>query len=130
MISLFQPNKHYRDDDAYLGALADAMAMEFRAIVDAGLVLQVDSPDLALGRQTMYAHLTEDEFVHRLGAHVAALNAALDGIPQDRVRLHLCWGNYEGPHTMGRAHRPAAADRAGHQCRIPVVRGRQPAPRP
>ena len=100
VISLFQPNKHYRDDDAYLGALADAMAVEFRAIVDAGLVLQVDSPDLALGRQTMYAHLTEDEFVHRLGAHVAALNAALDGIPQDRVRLHLCWGNYEGPHTM------------------------------
>ena len=100
VISLFQPNRHYPDDDAYLGALADAMAVEFRGIVDAGLVLQVDSPDLALGRQTMYAHLTEDEFVHRIGAHVAALNAALDGIPEDRVRLHLCWGNYEGPHTM------------------------------
>jgi 5-methyltetrahydropteroyltriglutamate--homocysteine methyltransferase len=100
VISLFQPNKHYRDDDAYLGALADAMAAEFRGIVDAGLILQVDSPDLALGRQTMYAHLTEDEFVHRIGAHVAALNAALAGIPPDRVRLHLCWGNYEGPHTL------------------------------
>ncbi len=100
VISLFQPNKHYRDDDAYLGALADAMAAEFRGIVAAGLVLQVDSPDLALGRQTMYAHLTEDEFVHRIGAHVAALNAALAGIPPDRVRLHLCWGNYEGPHTL------------------------------
>ena len=100
VISLFQPNKHYRDDDAYLGALADAMAAEFRGIVDAGLVLQVDSPDLALGRQTMYAHLTEDEFVHRIGAHVAALNAALAGIPPERVRLHLCWGNYEGPHTL------------------------------
>ena len=100
VISLFQPNKHYRDDDAYLGALADAMAAEFRGIVDAGLILQVDSPDLALGRQTMYAHLTEDEFVHRIGAHVAALNAALDGIPPERVRLHLCWGNYEGPHTL------------------------------
>ncbi len=100
VISLFQPNKHYRDDDAYLGALAEAMAAEFRGIVDAGLILQVDSPDLALGRQTMYAHLTEDEFVHRIGAHVAALNAALAGIPPDRVRLHLCWGNYEGPHTL------------------------------
>ncbi len=100
VISLFQPNKHYRDDDAYLGALAEAMAAEFRGIVDAGLVLQVDSPDLALGRQTMYAHLTEDEFVRRIGAHVAALNAALAGIPPDRVRLHLCWGNYEGPHTL------------------------------
>ena len=100
VISLFQPNRHYRDDDAYLGALADAMAAEFRGIVDAGLVLQVDSPDLALGRQTMYAHLTEDEFVRRIGAHVAALNAALAGIPPDRVRLHLCWGNYEGPHTL------------------------------
>jgi len=100
VISLFQPNKHYRDDDAYLGALADAMAAEFRGIVDAGLILQVDSPDLALGRQTMYAHLTEDEFVHRIGAHVAALNSALAGIPPERVRLHLCWGNYEGPHTL------------------------------
>ncbi|MGI4944608.1 MAG: cobalamin-independent methionine synthase II family protein [Janthinobacterium lividum] len=100
VISLFQPNKHYRDDDAYLGALADAMAAEFRGIVDAGLILQVDSPDLALGRQTMYAHLTEDEFIHRIGAHVAALNAALAGIPPERVRLHLCWGNYEGPHTL------------------------------
>jgi len=100
VISLFQPNKHYADDDAYLGALADAMAAEFRGIVDSGLILQVDSPDLALGRQTMYAHLTEDEFVHRIGAHVAALNAALAGIPPERVRLHLCWGNYEGPHTM------------------------------
>ncbi len=100
VISLFQPNKHYHDDDAYLGALAEAMAAEFRGIVAAGLVLQVDSPDLALGRQTMYAHLTEDEFVHRIGAHVAALNSALAGIPPDRVRLHLCWGNYEGPHTL------------------------------
>ena len=100
VISLFQPNRHYRDDDAYLDALSQAMAAEFRRIVEAGLILQVDSPDLALGRQTMYADLTEDEFVRRIGAHVAALNAALAGIPPDRVRLHLCWGNYEGPHTL------------------------------
>ena len=99
VISLFQPNQHYADDDAYLDALSQAMAVEFRGIVASGLVLQVDSPDLGLGRQTMYADLTEDEFVHRIGAHVAALNAALAGIPADQVRLHLCWGNYEGPHT-------------------------------
>lgn len=99
VISLFQPNDFYPTDDAYLGALADAMAVEFKAITDAGLVLQVDSPDLALGRHTMYPELSEDEFVHAIGAHVAALNAALAAVPQDQVRLHLCWGNYEGPHT-------------------------------
>ena len=99
VISLFQPNRHYADDDAYLDALAQAMSAEFRRIVDAGLYLQIDSPDLGLGRQTMYADLTEDEFIHRIGAHIAALNAALDGIPPDRIRVHLCWGNYEGPHT-------------------------------
>ena len=99
VISLFQPNDYYPTEDAYLGALADAMAVEFKAIVDAGLVLQVDSPDLALGRQTMFTHLSEDEFVHAIGAHVAALNAALAQVPPNQVRLHLCWGNYEGPHT-------------------------------
>ena len=99
VISLFQPNRHYADDDAYLDALSQAMRAEFQRIVEAGLILQVDSPDLGLGRHTMYAHLTEDEFVQRIGAHVAALNAALAGIPPGRVRLHLCWGNYEGPHT-------------------------------
>ena len=99
VISLFQPNDFYRTEDEYLGALADAMAVEYRAIVAAGLDVQVDSPDLALGRQTMFTHLDEDGFVRAIGAHVAALNAALAGIPREKVRLHLCWGNYEGPHT-------------------------------
>jgi 5-methyltetrahydropteroyltriglutamate--homocysteine methyltransferase len=99
VIALFQPNGYYPDDDAYLAALAAAMHVEFKRIVDAGLVLQIDAPDLALGRQTMYAERSEDEFVERIETHVAVLNAALDGIAQDRVRLHLCWGNYEGPHT-------------------------------
>ena len=99
VISLFQPNRHYPDDDAYLDALSKAMSAEFRRIVEAGLYLQVDSPDLGLGRQTMYADLSEDAFVHRIGGHIAALNAALAGIPPERVRVHLCWGNYEGPHT-------------------------------
>ncbi|MSP50064.1 MAG: epoxyalkane--coenzyme M transferase [Alphaproteobacteria bacterium] len=99
VISLFQPNRYYKDDDAYLEALSKAMTVEYRRIVESGFQLQIDSPDLAVGRHTMYADLSEDEFLRRLGGHVAALNAALDGIPQDRVRLHVCWGNYEGPHT-------------------------------
>ena len=99
IISLFQPNKHYANDDAYLEALAVAMAVEYRRIVAAGLTLQIDSPDLALGRHTMYADLDDETFIRRLDRHVTALNAALDGIPADRVRLHICWGNYEGPHT-------------------------------
>ncbi|MBI1774596.1 MAG: cobalamin-independent methionine synthase II family protein [Proteobacteria bacterium] len=99
VISLFQPNRYYKSDDAYLEALSKAMTAEYRRIVEAGLYLQIDSPDLGVGRHTMYADLEEDEFIRRLGGHVAALNAALAGIPKDRVRLHLCWGNYEGPHT-------------------------------
>ncbi len=99
VIALFQPNRYYPNDEAYLEALSQAMAAEYRRIVEAGHYLQIDSPDLGAGRHTMYADLSEDEFIRRLDGHVAALNAALAGIPQDRVRLHLCWGNYEGPHT-------------------------------
>lgn len=98
VISLFQPNRFYADDDAYRQALAEAMRHEYRRIVEAGLDLQIDSPDLAVGKHTMYTELSEDEFLKRLEGHVAALNAALDGIPLARVRLHVCWGNYEGPH--------------------------------
>jgi 5-methyltetrahydropteroyltriglutamate--homocysteine methyltransferase len=74
------------------------MRHEYRRIVDEGLDLQIDSPDLAVGKHTMYTELSEDEFLKRLDGHVAALNAALAGIPLSRVRLHVCWGNYEGPH--------------------------------
>jgi 5-methyltetrahydropteroyltriglutamate--homocysteine methyltransferase len=98
VISLFQPNRYYKDDEAYLEALSQAMRHEYRRIVEAGFDLQIDSPDLAVGKHTMYTELTEDEFLKRLEGHVAALNAALDGIPMERVRLHVCWGNYEGPH--------------------------------
>ena len=99
VIALFQPNRYYPNDDAYLEALSLSMAGEYRRIVESGHDLQIDSPDLGVGRHTMYADLSEDEFIRRLDGHVAALNAALTGIPLDRVRLHLCWGNYEGPHT-------------------------------
>ncbi len=98
VIALFQPNKHYPTHEAYLAALADAMAHEYRAIVDAGIVLQLDSPDLGLGRHMMFKDKSDEEYAALAAMHVAALNHALAGIPKDMVRLHVCWGNYEGPH--------------------------------
>ncbi len=98
VIALFQPNKHYPTHEAYLRALADAMAHEYRAIVDAGIVLQLDSPDLGLGRHMMFKDKSDDEYRALASLHVEALNHALADIPRDRVRLHVCWGNYEGPH--------------------------------
>ena len=98
VIALFQPNRHYNTPEAYLGALADAMAHEYRAIVDAGLILQLDSPDLGLGRHMLFKDKSDDEYRKLAATHVDALNHALEGIPKDRVRLHVCWGNYEGPH--------------------------------
>ncbi len=98
VIALFQPNRHYESHEAYLFALADAMAAEYRAIVDAGLVLQLDSPDLGLGRHMLFKGRSDDEYRAQAALHVRALNHALAGIPKDRVRLHVCWGNYEGPH--------------------------------
>ena len=98
VIALFQPNRHYPDHEQYLAALAEAMAHEYRAIVDAGIVLQLDSPDLGLGRHMLFKGKSDEEYVRQANLHVDALNHALDGIPKDRVRLHVCWGNYEGPH--------------------------------
>ncbi len=98
VIALFQPNRHYSTPDEYLGALAEAMAHEYRAIVDAGLILQLDSPDLGLGRHMLFKDKSDEEYSKLAAAHVDALNHALRGIPKDRVRLHVCWGNYEGPH--------------------------------
>ena len=98
VVALFQPNQHYRDDDAYLAALAEALRHEYHAIVDAGLILQLDSPDLGLGRHMMYKDLDEAAYLTRIAQHVEALNHALAAIPADRVRMHVCWGNYEGPH--------------------------------
>lgn len=99
VISLFLQNEHYKTREAYLSALADAMAEEYRTIVDAGLDLQLDCPDLALSRHMLFNDLSDAEFVRIAGAHVEALNHALKDVPQDRVRIHICWGNYEGPHT-------------------------------
>lgn len=98
VIALFQPNKHYPTHAAYLEALADAMAHEYKAIVDAGIILQLDSPDLGLGRHMMFKNKSDEEYQTLAAMHVDALNLALTGIPKEMVRLHVCWGNYEGPH--------------------------------
>ncbi len=100
VIALFQPNRHYGSHEAYLYALADAMAAEYRAITEAGLILQLDSPDLGLGRHMMFKGRPDEEYRQLAGLHVEALNHALAGIPKERVRMHICWGNYEGPHHL------------------------------
>lgn len=99
VISLFLQNDHYPTRDAYLAALADVMRAEYETIVAAGLDLQLDCPDLALSRHMLFHDLSDAEFLKIAAAHVQALNHALANVPQDRVRIHICWGNYEGPHT-------------------------------
>jgi 5-methyltetrahydropteroyltriglutamate--homocysteine methyltransferase len=98
VVAVFLLNEHYPSHEAYLAAIADAMRYEYKAIVDAGGLLQVDCPDLAMGRHLQYADRSEREFLKIAEANVEALNHALAGLPPDRLRLHLCWGNYEGPH--------------------------------
>ena len=99
VIALFQPNEYYATQDDYLEALAEAMRPEYEAIVAAGLILQLDSPDLGLGRHMMYKGRSDAEYLTLIAVHVATLNHALRNVPADRVRMHVCWGNYEGPHT-------------------------------
>ena len=100
IIALFQPNEHYPTLDAYLDAIAAAMKVEYQAIVAAGFDLQIDAPDLAMGRHIMYRDEPDEVFVRAVERHLEALDAALEAVPADRVRLHLCWGNYEGPHHL------------------------------
>ena len=98
VISLFLQNKFYPTREKYLEALADAMREEYETIVGAGLDIQLDCPDLALSRHMLFADLTDDEFVKIADMHVEALNHALANVPKENVRVHICWGNYEGPH--------------------------------
>ena len=100
IIALFQPNEYYGTLDEYLDALAEAMKTEYEGIVDAGIQLQIDAPDLAMGRHIMYRDEPDEVFVERAAVHVDAINHALRDVPADRVRVHLCWGNYEGPHHL------------------------------
>ncbi len=99
VISLFLQNDYYPTREAYLAALADAMREEYATIAAAGLDLQLDCPDLALSRHMLFSDMTDAEFLAIAAAHVEALNHALADVPQDRIRVHICWGNYEGPHV-------------------------------
>ncbi|MCA3247812.1 MAG: cobalamin-independent methionine synthase II family protein [Azospirillum sp.] len=99
VISLFLQNVYYRSREEYLEALAEAMRDEYRTIVEAGFDLQLDCPDLALSRHMLFMHLTDEEFLAVAAKHVEALEHALQGLPRERIRLHICWGNYEGPHV-------------------------------
>ncbi|MGB2262097.1 MAG: cobalamin-independent methionine synthase II family protein [Candidatus Puniceispirillaceae bacterium] len=99
VISLFLQNQHYKTREAYLAALADVMKAEYETIVAAGIDLQLDCPDLALSRHMLFADLSDEEFVKIANMHVEALNHALRDIDPANVRVHICWGNYEGPHV-------------------------------
>lgn len=98
VIAIYLADQHYGSHEAYLTALAEAMRTEYEAIVEAGFLLQIDCPDLAMGRHAQYADATIPDFRRAIAGHVEALNAATAGIDPDRMRMHLCWGNYESPH--------------------------------
>ena len=99
VLTKFVPDRYYRDEDAYVEALADALKEEYEAIHHAGLILQIDAPDLGSARHNQYQHLSDDEFLRIAERNIAALNHATANIPPEAMRMHLCWGNYEGPHT-------------------------------
>ena len=98
LVPVFQTNKYYPTHEAYVEAIAAAMQEEYEAIVDAGFVLQLDCPDLAMAHHTSFQELSEEDFLKRAAFHVEVLNHSLRNIPADRARIHICWGNYEGPH--------------------------------
>jgi 5-methyltetrahydropteroyltriglutamate--homocysteine methyltransferase len=98
VISLFFRNDHYASHEAYLAAIAEAMRHEYETVARAGLILQIDCPDLAMGRHIQYAQLSLAEFRKAARLHVEALNHATGNIPREQLRMHVCWGNYEGPH--------------------------------
>ncbi len=98
VIAVFQPNEYYASDEEFLAALAEVMKVEYEKITEAGLILQVDCPDLAMGRHIRFRDADTATFKKAAQAQVEALNYALENVPAERVRMHLCWGNYEGPH--------------------------------
>ena len=99
VLTKFVPDRYYQDEDAYVDALANALREEYEAITRAGLILQIDAPDLGSARHNQYQHLSDEEFLRIAERNIAALNAATANIPPEVMRMHLCWGNYEGPHT-------------------------------
>jgi 5-methyltetrahydropteroyltriglutamate--homocysteine methyltransferase len=99
VLTKFVPDRYYKNEDAYVDALANALKEEYEAITKAGFVLQIDAPDLGSARHNQYQHLSDDEFLRIAERNIAALNQATANIPPEAMRMHLCWGNYEGPHT-------------------------------
>jgi 5-methyltetrahydropteroyltriglutamate--homocysteine methyltransferase len=99
VLTKFVPDRYYHDEDAYVEALALALRQEYEAIVAAGFILQIDAPDLGSARHNQYQHLADDEFLRIAERNIAALNEATANIPPGKMRMHICWGNYEGPHT-------------------------------
>jgi 5-methyltetrahydropteroyltriglutamate--homocysteine methyltransferase len=99
VIALFLPNQYYLSREKYIEALAEVMKAEYRAIIDAGFDLQLDCPDLALSRHMLFQDLSDEAFIKIANTHVEALNYAIAGLPEERIRIHICWGNYEGPHV-------------------------------
>ena len=100
VIAVFQENKFYSSNTEYLQKLADTMKEEYEAIVESGFILQIDCPDLAMGRHTVFRDLSDHDFILQAAKQIEILNNALQNIPAERVRMHICWGNYEGPHTF------------------------------
>jgi len=98
VIAIFQPNEYYKTLDEYLEAAAEALRIEYEAIVAAGFLVQIDAPDLGMGRHTMYRNASVGEYLARAERHVEVLNHALRNVPASRLRMHCCWGNYEAPH--------------------------------
>jgi 5-methyltetrahydropteroyltriglutamate--homocysteine methyltransferase len=99
LVAIFHPNRFYPTHAAYLEALATAMRVEYQAIIEAGLELQIDCPDLAMGRHTIFKRASDAAFLRHAEEQVEALNHAVAGLPPERLRMYVSWGNYEGPHT-------------------------------
>ena len=129
VVSTFQPNRHYPNHAAYIDAIGAAMREEYEAIANAGIVVQLDSPDLAMARHTGFQDLTEAEFLKQAEQQVEALNHALANVPASSARLHLCWGNYEGPHDFDIPLAEDPADRSEGKAAGDLVRGGQSAAR-
>ncbi len=100
VVAVFQGNEYYPSDDAYIEAVAEGLRPEYEAIVAAGFDIQIDSPDLAMSRHLVYAKLDEKDFLKVVERNIAALNHATRNIPSERMRMHVCWGNYAGPHHL------------------------------
>jgi len=98
-VAVFQPNEYYPTHEKYMEAVAEGMRLEYEEITNAGILLQLDCPDLAMGRHSRFKDLTEEQFLRNAEIQVEAINHGLQNVPADRVRMHVCWGNYEGPHT-------------------------------